>query len=111
MSRERALLRLGQLSRELRVAMGNADVEMVCRIAALIPLLIEGLRTTPAEPTPEARAVLLDAADACRAAEAFLQARLRVTASSLQRISQGRRAVHAYARRTTSGARLGGVTG
>ncbi|MGC8669520.1 MAG: hypothetical protein ACP5VE_15540 [Chthonomonadales bacterium] len=109
MSPERMLLRLKQLTLEQHAATVRGDAAMLCRIAALLQPLVQGLQAACVEPSPEAQAVLLEAVEACRQAEAFLHARMRVTAASLQRISQGRRAVSAYARRTIAGARLGGV--
>lgn len=108
---ERCILRLKQLTREQRAAIANGNHEMLCRIASLLPPLVEALQNARVEWSLDAREALLEAAAACRDAEAFLQTRMRVTAAGLQRIARGRRALKAYAGRTITGARLGGLSG
>jgi len=96
---ERALLRLQQLAREEQRAVAVGDVDLLCRIARLLPATMEMIDRSALPGMPDAPAMIAEIQAAHSAAEAFLTGRMKDVAGTLKRYATARRVVSGYAKR------------
>lgn len=96
MTAERALVRLRQLGAEQRTAVDTDNVDLLCRIADLVPNAVEALRMRGVPDTPEARQIIAEAKNVNAMAKAFLCARMADSSKRLRSVTCGQRVISGY---------------
>ena len=92
----RSLERLQQMAREQRAAVAADDAATLCRIATLIPRVMEQLTRYPPTVTPEVVATVKEIQEAHGELEAYLQDRMAELSVRMRHCADGRQALRAY---------------